>query len=150
MTPAIEIAKALQSAIENQLDITITRRYSAYFNREDVRDGKYLIVSAGEDTDAKRSIDLLDVTVDVGYQIALPEPTEDEPDPANNLPWADAQLAKVQAIKQLFRDDGLLREADFAGGTYLRMTNTPLYRPETMRDNEIFTSVIRFEFRSEA
>lgn len=150
MVPAIDIAEALREAIETALSIYVVRRYSAYLDREDVKDGVYLIVAAGEDRDAKRSIDLLTITVDVAYQIALPVPTEANPDPVNNLPWADEQLAKVDAIKNLFGPAGSLREMDFAGATYLRLANTPLYRPDVMRENEIFTSVIRFEFRTEA
>lgn len=150
MAPAIQIAEALKAAIESALSIAVVRRYSAYFNRDEVKDGVYLIVAAGEDRDAKRSIDWLTITVDVGFQIALPPPTEAEPDPANNLTWADAQLAKVNAIKALFAADGPLRQMDFAGATYLRLNNTPLYRPDLMRDNEIFTSIIRLEFRLEA
>lgn len=150
MIPAIEVAKALGPAIETALSITIERRYSPYFNREDVKNGKYLIIASGEDRAAKRGIDLLELTVDVGYQVALPAPTEAYPDPANNLPWSDAELEKLQSIKELFEDGGELRDAEFAGATFLRMTNTPLFRPDLMRDNEIFTSVIRFEFRTEA
>lgn len=148
--PVIDVAIALKAAIEGALSITVERRYSAYFDPGQVRDGKYLLVTSGEDTDAKRGIDLLDLTVDVGYQIALPVPTESEPDPANNLTWADGQMAKVQAIKQLFRAGGSLRDSDFAGATYLRMTNSPIFRPEMLRDNQIFTSVLRLEFRLEA
>lgn len=150
MVPAVEIAKALTVAIGDALSITLQRRCSPYFNREEVKDGKYLIIPTGEDRSAKRAIDLLEITVDVGYQIALPDPTEANPDPSNNLTWADAQLEKVQAIKELFEDEGDLRDADFAGATFVRMTNTPLFRPDLMRDNEIFTSVIRFEFRAQA
>jgi hypothetical protein len=150
MVPAIQVGEALATAISGALSITIERRYSPYYNRSDVSAGKYLYIASGEDRDAKRGLDILELTVDVGYQIGLPEPTEAYPDPANNLPWADAQLAKVQAIKELFEDEGDLRDADFAGATYLRMTNTPLFRPELLRDNEIFTSVIRFELRTQA
>lgn len=150
MVPAIEIAKELAAAVSAALSITVERRCSPYFNREQVKDGKYLIIPSAEDRTAKRGVDLLELSVDIGYQIALPEPTEAQPDPANNLPWADSQLEKVQAIKELFQDDGDLRDASFAGATFLRMTNTPLFRPDLMRDNEIFTSVIRFEFRTQA
>lgn len=147
--PIIAIAEALRLAIETALTISIDRRYSAYFNREDVATGKYLMVLASEETQAKRGIDLLELSIDIGYQIALPAPTPTYPDPANNLPWIDAQLALVDAIKQLFRPDGALRDKPFAGATWIRQTNTPLYRPDTIRDNEIFTSVIRFDFRTE-
>ncbi|QDV26934.1 hypothetical protein [Aureliella helgolandensis] len=148
-TPIQELTIALQSAIAAELSIVIERRKIAYFTPGEVREGKYIIVGIGEDTNAKRGIDLLDLQVDLGYQIALPEPTESNPDPANNIPWSDEQEQKVDAIKQLFRPDGALRDRAIAGVNYLRMQNTPIYRPDMLLDNQIFTSVIRLEFRSE-
>lgn len=151
----IEVTEALKTAIATALAITVERRYTAYYEKKDVATGKYLIIGTGAELDGKRGIDLLNISADIGYQIALPAPTETYPDPKNNIPWLDAQSNKVQALKDLFAAgdeltaEGVLRRQTFAGATYLRWNNTPIYRPDFLRDNSIFTSVIRFEFRLE-
>lgn len=151
----IEVAEALRAAIAEQLEVTVERRYSAIFEKADVEDGKYLVIGMAEDLIGKRGIDHLEIAVDVGYERALPDPTENYPDPKSNIPWLDAEVAKVEAIKDLFaagdeeREAGPLRDADFAGATYLRWTHSPLVRPDWLKDQSIFLGVVRFEFRIE-
>lgn len=145
----INIAEALRAALQAQLTVPVERRYTAYYDPEAIKDGKLIVVGGASDLDGKRGTDFLEIGVDVGYQRSLPVPTETYPDPRNNVPFLDACCAMVQSVKDLFGEDGPLREMDFAGGTYLRWRNDPLYRPDTMLDYSIFTSVIRFEFRIE-
>lgn len=151
----IEVAEALRAALATQLGVTVERRYTAYYDPEDVRDGKYLVVGGAADLSAKRGVDHLEIGVDVGYQRALLDPSGPFPDPLNNLPFLDECSLKVQQIKNLFaagdelNGPGALRDYDFAGATYLRWRNDPLYRPDQLLDHRIYTSVIRFEFRVE-
>lgn len=151
----IQVAEALRSAIATALGVTVERRYTAYFDKQDVVAGKYLVVGAASELEGKRGIDQLTIGVDIGYQRSLPEPTGDWPDPKNNIPWLDAESNKVQAIKDLFAagdelsGEGPLRSMNFAGATYLRWSNSPLYRPDLLLNNSIYTSVIRCEFRIE-
>jgi hypothetical protein len=151
----IQVAEALRSAIATALGVTVERRYTAYFDKQDVEGGKYLVVGAATELEGKRGVDQLTIAIDVGYQRALPAPTEAQPDPSNNIAWLDAESEKVQAIKNLFAagdelgGEGALRSMDFAGATYLRWTNSPLYRPDMLLNNSIYTSVIRCEFRIE-
>lgn len=145
----INVAEALRAALATQLSTTVERRYTAYYDPEAIKDGKFIVVGAASDLDGKRKIDFLEIGVDVGYQRALPDATVDYPDPRNNVPFLDECSLKVQSIKNLFSEDGPLREADFAGATFLRWRNDPLYRPDMLLDHSIFTSVIRFEFRIE-
>jgi hypothetical protein len=90
-----------------------------------------------------------------GYQRGLPDPTESQPDPFNNITWLDAESEKVQAMKNLFAagdelgGKGQLREMDFAGASFIRWTNNPLYRQDLLLNNSIYTSVLRCEFRIE-
>lgn len=145
----INVAEALRAALATQLSTNVERRYTAYYDPELIKDGKVIVVGAASDLDGKRKVDFLEVGVDVGYQQALPKPSDTDPDPRNNLTFLDECSQKVQSIKDLFGEDGPLREADFAGATFLRWRNDPLYRPEMLLDHLIFTSVIRFEFRIE-
>lgn len=151
----IAISDALATQLATALGVSVSRRYTAYYDKQDVVDGKYLVVGSGHELQGKRGIDLLEVSVDVGYQRALPAPTPEYEDPKNNIPWLDAESTKVQAILDLFSagdelsEPGPLRHADFAGATYLRWAHAPIYRPDMLRDNSIFTSVIRFDFRIE-
>ncbi len=71
----IECAEALRGAITTELGVVVERRYTAYFDRQDVVHGKYLVVGAGCELAGKRGIDLLELSIDVGYQRALPDPT---------------------------------------------------------------------------
>lgn len=151
----INVSESLRAAIATHLSVQVERRYTAYFDKQDVVAGKYLVVGSAAELAGKRGVDHLDLSIDVGYQRALPEPSPDFPDPLNNVPWLDAEAAKVQAIKDLFAaedelgTEGPLRAMSFAGATYVRWTNNPLYRPDLLIGNQIFTSVIRFEFRIE-
>lgn len=151
----IQVAEALRSAIATALGVTVERRYTAYYDKQDVVAGKYLVVGAVSELEGKRGIDQLTIGVDVGYQRGLPDPTDEWPDPKNNIPWLDAESDKVQAIKDLFAagdelsGEGPLRAMNFAGALYLRWTNSPLYRPDLLLNNSIYTSVIRCEFRIE-
>lgn len=151
----IEIAEALRAAVASQLGVTVERRYTAYFDKEDVKDGRYLVVGNAVELAGKRGIDHNDITIDIGYQRGLPDPTEDQPDPFNNIAWLDAESEKVQALKNLFAagdelgGKGSLREMDFAGASFVRWTNNPLYRQDLLLNNSIYTSVLRCEFRIE-
>lgn len=151
----IEIAEALRAALQSQLGGSIERRYTAYYKPEDVESGKYLIVGGASELTPRRGVDSLEIGVDVGYQRALPDPDQQYPDPLNNVPFLDACSEKVQAVKDLFAagdelsGSGPLRDYNFAGATYLRWRNDPLYRPDILIDHRIYTSVIRFEFRIE-
>jgi hypothetical protein len=62
----IEIAEALRAAVATQLSVTVERRYTAYFDKEDVKDGKYLVVGNAVELVGKRGIDLNEITIDLG------------------------------------------------------------------------------------
>lgn len=151
----IEIAEALRAAVATALGVTVERRYTAYFDKEDVKDGKYLVVGNAVELAGKRGIDHNDITIDIGYQRGLPDPTESQPDPTNNIAWLDAESEKVQALKDLFAagdelgGKGALREMNFAGANFVRWTNNPLYRQDLLLNNSIYTSVLRVELRIE-
>ena len=149
--PAITLTDDLITELETATGYTFTRRISPYLKREDIAGGKWLAVATGDEQAIKaREVDRTTLTIDIAYQEPLPDKTDDEPDPMENKTWFDAVMAKLEEIKNLFRGDGDLRQATFAGGfQFSTMTNTPIYRPDLIQDFQIFTAVIRFEFVGE-
>jgi hypothetical protein len=163
-SPAVLIADMLVGRLKALLSGVIsTRRYSGYLDKDAVRTGKYVVVPAGEEFEGKRGVDHRVISIDVAWQIALPRPTEANKDPLENRVWIDEQMGRIEAIKRLFAAEaevydpittqyttvtqGPLRDYNFAGANFLRWSNSPLWRPDLMRDNSIFTSVVRLEFR---
>jgi hypothetical protein len=154
--PVFDLRDAVADQIAAAIGTPVEKRIVAYTKRADVRTGKWIATAAGEETIiVGRSVDESTLTIDVGYQIALPESTADYPDPMENTPWFAEQMAAVESVKLLFRgetDDheaGALRDADFSGMSFVRLTNGPIYRPDLLIDFQIFTSVIRLEFIGE-
>jgi hypothetical protein len=151
--PVIELADDLVTKLGTETGETFERRVTAYFSRDDVSAGKWVVIPAGDETEIKgRMVDSSTLTVDVGYQEALPEKTSSERDPLNNKTWFDARMQKLEDVKDLFRGEGSLRRVAFAPSSefrFQRMSNTPIYRPDLMTDYQIFTAVVRLEFLGE-
>lgn len=148
--PILELADEVKSQLATATGYAFTRRNKPFVKRDDIVDGKWFVVPAGEETaTAARQVDKSTLTVDVAYQRALPAPSTDNPDPAENQTWFDNEMAIVENVKNCFRPEGSLRDASFLEFKFLRMTNTPIYRPEHLHEYAIFTAVIRLEFVGE-
>lgn len=151
--PIITLAAELKTQLESAIGGTFERRNAPYFRRDDIEDGKWIIVAAGdEQTIRSRIADRSTLTIDIAYQEALPDKTDANPDPTENHTWFDDKMAKVEAVKNLFRagGNGPLRDYQWGNGLYFQtMTNSPIYRPDMMQDYQIFTSVIRLTFVGE-
>lgn len=149
-SPVIDLAISLISDLQTQTGLTFTRRIAPYLKREDITGGKWIVIVAGDEQEtAGRHIDRSTLTVDVAYQEPLPEKTDAQPNPLENLSWFDVTMAKVEDVKNLFRGNGPLRDAAYDGLVFFRMINTPIYRPDLHVDYQIFTSVVRLEFVGE-
>jgi hypothetical protein len=85
----------------------------------------------------------------VAYQEPLPDKTDAQPNPLENMVWFDATMAEVEPVKNLYRGGGPLRDTVYDGLQFARMLNTPIYRPDLHIDHQIFTSVVRLEFVGE-
>lgn len=146
----ITVSEALRVRIQTELSIQVERRYAAFLDKSKVKTpGKYIVIPSAMEQEAKRSIDLLTITVDVGFQIALPDPNKDYQDPLDNTGWFDEQATKVQKIWDLFGPEGPLREESFAEATFVRSSQPLLWQPQLIIETSIYTSVIRFDFRLE-
>lgn len=150
--PIVELADDLVSKLATATGYTFARRMGPYLQRDDLDDGgRWIVVAAGDEQTAKaRQVDRSTLIVDVAYQEALPESTDAAPNPLENLSWLDARMERVENVKNAFRGEGSLRDADWPGDlVFVRMTNSPIYRPDILTDYQIFTAVIRLEFVGE-
>lgn len=127
---------------------TATRRYVPFFEANEVADGKWFVMAATEEVQKKRAIDLETHAVDVAYQRALPGSQAGAENPLENNTFLDACMAEVETVKALFREGGSLSAKDIGSKKWVvvRMSNSPIYRPDLLLENQIFTSVIRLEF----
>jgi hypothetical protein len=148
--PIIELADEVAEQLAAATGFAFERRVGPYLRREDLEAGRWIVVPAGESTVRKaRYVDQATLTVDVAYQRALPDATDGQPDPVENLPWFDAVMADVEIVKSCWRPGGLLRELSLVGFDFSSMANTPIYTPQLLSDYQIFTSVVRLEFTGE-
>ncbi len=86
-TPIVELAKALKTRLDTELSVTFERAYVPFLNREDVEDGKYILMGSSEDTTTRRLVDTDKASIVVAYQKALPDSTTTYPDPLKNNPF---------------------------------------------------------------
>ena len=160
-SPIITLADNLKTKLEANTSFTFTRRNAPYFKREDVEDGKWIIVAAGDEQAIRaRNVDRSTLIVDVAYQETMPDKTDANPDPSENMTFFDNRMLLVEEVKNLFRGGGPLRNTTFDAGNlnalnqaipvyFQSMSNSPIYRPDMIRDYQIFTSVVRLEFAGE-
>ena len=149
--PVIELRDAVADALNVALaPSSFEKRWVAYLKRKDVEEGKWLVTPAGDDRiTAAKAVVKSNLVVDVIWQISLPDSTDAAPDPLQNDAWFTAQMDRIETVKELFATDGDLRDEQFAGFDFFRLTNSPIYRPDLLTDYQIFTSVVRLEFLGE-
>lgn len=146
--PVVELAKALKTELDTALSVTFQRVYAPFLNAEECASDTYLIMANSEDISPKRRIDVLKLSIVLAYQLKLPNATAEYRDPLKNIPFFDACMEKVEAIKALFREGGALNEKEISNCVYLSMSNSPIYRPDFIVDFQIFTSEIKLDFWS--
>lgn len=149
--PIVALTTALITAINMAGSKSVVRRYVRFYAAKDLPDnGQWFAIGIEEDFTKKRRTDIVKLSVDVGFQRGLPDASEDYPDPLTNLPFLDACMAEVESVKALFREGGALAEAEIGNKwVFESMSQSPIYRPELLVENQIFTSVIRLTFLTE-
>lgn len=148
--PIVTLTQALITAINGQ-GKNLVRRYVRFYVAKDLpADGQWFAVGVDEDFTKKRIVDFVKPTVDVAFQRPLPAASGQYPDPTNNLPFLDECMAEVETVKVMFRAGGVLAEKEIGGKWVMEsMTNSPIYLPNLLLENQIFTSVIRLTFLTE-
>lgn len=149
--PIIVLRDDVRTQIQNDAGITIENRRAPYLSAADVASGKWILVTAGDDQAiAGRQVDRTTLTIDLAWQIKLPDKSATVSNPLEDEDFFESQMQAVETVKNLFRGGGTLRDTRFSGGfDFLRFTNSPIYRPDMLIEHQIFTSVIRLEFLGE-
>ncbi len=113
----ITVSEALRVRIQTELSIQVERRYAAFLDKSKVKTpGKYIVIPSAMEQEAKTLDRLLTITVDVGFQIALPDPNKDYLDQLDNTGWFDEQATKVQKILGLVRPGRTAPRRKLCGG----------------------------------
>ena len=154
MEPIVALSIATHAAVQTALSLTIERQYSPYFDAEDVPDsegGKWIQLLASDESGFQgRGLAESELSVDFAYQRALPDKVN-RGDAAIPTSWCDARVNELGLLKDLFRPGGDLRDfAPIAGATFKRYQNNPVYVPELLIENAIFTGVVRLIYDYEA
>lgn len=150
--PIKVLAIALLAELNTATGKTFTRRYAPYYDAAELAEPKYFLITTRERNNvAARSVERSDLTVLIGFQQALPDAEDKDDDFLENTDWLDARMDEVETIKGLFRPGGALRNKSIGGCEFKTMTNDPVYMPDLLLDNAIFTSMIElvYEFETE-
>jgi hypothetical protein len=148
MSPLIETAEALRSAVQAAISQVVTRRYVPYYQSNDVIEAKRFVLLSREEVETARSTDRTTLTLGLVYQIALPKSTTANGNPLDNVEWLDQQMEEVEELRALFREGGSLLRAELAGGkaSFKQFQTHEPYRPDMLMENNIFTSVTLLDF----
>lgn len=148
--PIVTLTQALITAINGQ-GKNLVRRYVRFYVASDLpAEGQWFAAGVDEDYTKKRIVDIVKPSVDVAFQRPLPAASAAYPDPINNLPFLDQCMAEVETVKAMFREGGALAEKEISEKwVFESMNNSPLYFPNLLVENQIFTSVIRMTFLTE-
>jgi len=132
------IADALAAELTRLLKLPATRCYLPTIDRKDLAE---LRVFVGIRSDERKPIDRESNEETHRIEVAVMRAVDPQ-----NVPEVDACVALVDKIKSLFSKDGELREKTLAGADWDGLTNDPIYRPDHLRTQQQFTSVITLTY----
>ncbi len=144
--PINNLAEALIAALATQ-GKTVVRSYLTLEKTRDLQNGKWLALVSTENVTKKRRVDSVKSSIAVVYQRQLPSSTSLIENPLENNTFLDSCMNEVESVKSMFREDGPL--ADVAlNDTWVfeSMTNSPIYVPNHLLENQVFTSPLMLEF----
>jgi hypothetical protein len=146
MNPILPLRDAIVARLVS-MGKAASARYSPVLERKQLIPAKWFVAVQGDETRETNLTDRRDLQLDVVYQHGLPDPTEADAIPLENLAWLDAQINEVDDFRALFREDGALRGVPIADCIAIELVTMPLYLPNYLIDHSIFTSVTRIKFR---
>lgn len=146
MHPILPLRDAIVQLL-NDLYGNASARYSPVLERKQLIPAKWFVALQGDETRETNLTDRRDLILDVVYQHGLPDPTDDEPIPLENLSWLDEQINTVDQFRSAFREEGSLRGEFIANCTCIELVDMALYLPNHLVDHSIFTSLTRLKFR---
>lgn len=137
MSIVIQVADAVAAEISaSSLGLTAQRHYRPQFDLADLKLLRVSVVPKGiVITSLGRGVNQHDVSVDVAVQkkLASLEPSEIDP-----------LMETVQSIADLLR---LRRLASLPQAAWVKTENAPVYAPEHLEQQRVFTSVLTLTYR---
>lgn len=149
MHPIIPLRSAIVGLLIG-MGKSASSRYSPVLERKQLIPAKWFVALQGDEIKETNLTDRRDFIIDVVYQHGLPDPTDEDPIPLENLAWLDAQINEVDSFRALFREDGELRGVELANCVAIELVDMALYLPNHLIDHSIFTSLTRIKFRYRA
>lgn len=155
----VALTQALETQLEAYTSKAFTRAYIVSSKPSEVLSGKWFIMSAGQEVTKAGHSDSHVLEMYLVYQRALPN--ADSGKPLLNNTFLDACMAEVQTIINLFQNPDDVSSPDshtgkfnscgqygtIGGFTFERYNANPLFDPVLLRDNHIFSSVVRVTYR---
>ena len=145
MSIVIDIADAVAAEINAGgvlPGVTAQRRVLPVFELEHLAELKVTVVPKGvQITGSTRSASQYDISVDIGVQRKLP------PAPGNTD--LDAEVAALGSLVDEIAD--YLRQrplSQFPGAAWVSIANEPVYAPEHLLEQRVFTSVLTVTYRA--
>lgn len=118
---------------------TAVRKVVPAYELDELTDLKVTVVpKAVEITRATRSDSQYEITVDIGIQKKLPSGSESSDEQVETLGTLVDQIAEYLCRRPL-------AEAPFA--SWVNISNDPIYAPEHLTDQRVFTSVLTVTYR---
>jgi hypothetical protein len=149
--PILQLRDALVGRLNTELtaaigsSVVVEKRYAPYLDPAELQTPKWLaLLKSDEITSQLRGLAQGEMEIDIGFQAALP-PIAVRDDDYINSDTCDAWVEMVGKLKALFRPAqpaGKLRSERIAGAEFRRYFNNPVYRPDLLIANGIFTSVV--------
>lgn len=156
----IALADALSVALTTYTSQTFTRAYVIENSQEEVQEAKWYVLPGGEEMVSRGNANQYNIEVALVYQRGLPKHSATKK-PIRNLTFLDECVEAVEAMANLFRNPDDVSNPDehtgmfttcgsygsHAGFNFASFSNNPMFDPIILRDNHIFSSVIRLTYR---
>jgi len=138
----LDLADALVTQFNSELtlDPAAVRAYVLPLKREDLAARKITLWPNSKTTELQnRAANVSEIEINVAVQKAV-DPTDKDA--------VDALVQVVQSIKDLFGEDGALREADLADCMFVGISQEPLFLMDHLIEQRVFTSIFQLRFNS--
>lgn len=149
--PILQLRDALVGRLNTELtaaigsSVVVEKRYAPYLDPNELAEPKWMALLKSDEIDRQlRGLAPGEMEIDIGFQVALPK-IADRNDEYIDVAKCDMWVEMVGKLKALFRPAqpaGKLRGERIAGAEFRRYLNSPIYRPDLLVANGIFTSVV--------
>ena len=140
----VQLRNAVASALGAALSITIETRAVPYLDAKELESAKYIAIVGNDDlTKQTTTLAERELAVDIALQQRHPKHT-DRSGAEIDLVWVDSCIEKLDELKAEFLPGGTMVETlPISGASFRRYEHSPLFNPEMLYEQRIFTGVVR-------